>query len=64
MYLQMMYRRLGCPLLLLNTCLLFCFRQTLPAEAGSRLSDLSDKLSDVEVVGIDEGQFVSYSLYD
>lgn len=37
------------------------YRQTLPAMAVAKLTDIDkEKLVEAEVVGIDEGQFVSY----
>ena len=35
------------------------FRQTLPAVAATELSNLKVKAEHVEIIGIDEGQFVS-----
>ena len=41
--------------------LLFMYcRQTLPAVAATKLADLKSQMEDVEIIGIDEGQFVSF----
>ena len=52
-----------CGSVCISKMLIIYFRQSLPAVAAEKLSDMEDLAADYEIIGIDEGQFVSALLF-